>query len=525
MNRRFLVLAGFATAGTLLLAASLPFPAVLLDPPPIGAALVRQHPVLGLAGLLSLVVCGLLVPFVSGEPLVRRLGWAGGGLLAASALLTPISLWGNGVLAGVAFWCATVAPLALAGWTIALSRRPGGFPGAAGLVLVSARSVLWAVNATRPAIDGYWVAAAILTVLAMLFFPLWLFWLLRMGLRPSRPGVLRRLGAGFAAAAVVLTHAAVTTVTTPVPRAEAVPAVPSQGGAAFYVMMLAISGQISAAADLSALREQRAADRYARPENPAGATMTHVDANGVPADRICAPGASPDRAVLYLHGGGFVLPVSNGHRQFSATLSRELGACVLLPNYRTAPEHPFPAPVDDTVHAYRYLRQQGVAAERIVVMGDSCGGTFTLAAALKLRDAGEELPAALIALSGGFDITVSGWTHRTKAHSDAELGADDVRFSADSYTDHGRVDPRDPLVSPLFADVRGLPPTLLVAGTQDVLASDSVRMAGRLRDGGVPVRLEMYPGLPHDFPLIVQEIMEADLALRHISAFVARHVS
>lgn len=253
------------------------------------------------------------------------------------------------------------------------------------------------------------------------------------------------------------------------------PPVPSPGGAAFYVFMLALSGQITPAYDMASLIELRKNDRYAEPETPPGATLEHVDANGVPADWICAPGASADRAVLYLHGGGFVMPVSNGHRRFSVTLSRELDACVLLPNYRTAPEDPFPAPVEDSVHAFEYLRSIGVPAKRIVILGDSCGGTFALSAALMLRESGKELPAAL--------------------------------------------------VSPLFADVRGLPPTLLVAGTQDVLASDSVRMADHLREGGVPVRLDMFPGLPHDFPLIVEEIMEAGLALRHISTFVDRHVS
>jgi acetyl esterase/lipase len=523
--RLFLLLGGIAGASTLLLAASLRFPEVLLDPA-IGAALIRQHPVLGMAGLLGLVACGLLVPAVSGGVLARRLGSAGGGLLAASAVVALVPLWSNGftLLAWVAFWCATAAPLVLAVWTVVMARERGraaAVLGALGLVCLGARSVVWAVNLARPVVDGFWVASAVLTVLALLFFPLWLLWLARMGLPQARPGFLRRMGVGFVGFAVVVTHAGVVTVATPVPETEDVPSVPSPGGAAFYTLMLAIAGQISPADDLATLREMRQNERFTRPARPVGATMTHVDANGVPADWICAPGASADRAVLYLHGGGFVMPVSNGHRQFAATLSRLLDACVLLPDYRTAPEHPFPAPVDDTVNAYKYLRQQGI--RRIVMLGDSCGGTFTLAAALRLRDAGEELPAALVALSGGFDITVSGETHRTKAHSDAELGADDVRFAADSYT--GGADPRDPLVSPLFADLHGLPPTFLIAGTQEVLASDSVRMADRLRAARVPVRLEMFPGMPHDFPLIVQEIVESDLALRHISTFVARHVS
>jgi acetyl esterase/lipase len=525
-SRLFLLLAGFTAASTLTLAASLRFPEVLLDPADIGSALAGQHTVLAVVGLLGLLACGVLVVLISRDrgTHVSRLGWAGGGLLAMAALLTPISLWVN--VSRVAFWCLTLAAAVLAAWTIVITRELGrglvaAILGAAGLVLFVLRSVVWVVNITRPAVDGFWVASAFLSVLTLLVLPLWMLWLLRMGLRRGR----RRLGAALAAVGVALAYAGTTVTTTPTPASDDVPAVPTSGAAAFYVLMFAISGQISPAADLATLQEMRQNDRYTKPETPPGATMTHVDANGVPADWICAPGAARDRAVLYLHGGGFVMPVSNGHRQFSVVLSRTLNSCVLLPNYRTAPEHPFPAPVDDTVHAYEYLRAQGIAAKRIVVLGDSCGGTFTLSAALRLRDAGEEPPAALIALSGGFDITVSGETHHTKAHSDAELGADDVRFAADSYTGNGRVDPRDPLVSPLFADVHGLPPTLLIAGTQEVLASDSIRMADRMREAGVPVRLEMFPGLPHDFPLIVQEIMESDLALRHISTFVARHVS
>jgi acetyl esterase/lipase len=515
MRRLFLVLAGFAGGSALLLAAALRFPEVLLDPPAIGAALVRQNWVLAVLGLLGLGGCGVMVWLLSRSSgaLVWWLGVGGGGLLVAGAVATPVSLWGNGFLARVAFWCLLLATLVLAVWTVAIGRgRVSAWFGAAGLVVLALRSAVWLVNLTRPVVDGFWVASAVVTVLALLLFPLWVFWLLRMGL-PSP----RRVGTGAAAVGIVLAYAGVTVVTTPTPEAEDVPSVPSPGASAFYLLALAVSGQISPPSDLATLREMRQDERYTKPVKPAGATLDHVDANGVPADWICAPGASTDRAVLYLHGGGFVMPVSNGHREFAALLSRRFGTCVLLPDYRIAPEHPFPAPVEDTVHAFDYLRGRGIDARRTVFVGDSCGGTFALSAALMLRDAGDELPAALIALSGGFDLTVSGPTHRTKAHSDAVLDADDVRFSADSYA--GGADPA--AISPLFADLHGLPPTLLIAGTQDVLASDSPRLADRLREAGVPVRLEMYPGQIHDFPLIAGEIMESDLALRHMSAYVS----
>lgn len=531
----FLALAGLATASTLLLSAALRFPEVLLDPPSIGAALVAAHPVAAVVGLLGLFACGLLILALSRarRRFGRWSGWLGGFCLIAGALATMVLVpsWDSGrpsLLAGGAFWCMTVGSAVLAAWTVAVARELGrgrvvGMLGAAGLLLVTARSVLWVVNTARPAVDGYWVASSVLTVLALLGFPLWLYWLVRMGTRPVRPGPVRRLGIGGLGFAVVLAHAAAVTVATPTPVTDDLPGVPSPGGAAMSVLMLGLAGRLALPTDVASLRAQREEERYAEPIAPDGVALARVDANGVVSERICAPGAAVDRAVLYLHGGGFVLPVSNGHREFAATLSRMTGACVLLPHYRNAPDHPFPAPVEDVVRAYRWLREQGIAARRIVLLGDSCGGTFALSAALVLRDAGDQPPAALVTLSGGFDLTLSGETHRTKAGADALLGSADVRFSVDSYT--AGADPRDPLVSPLFADVRGLPPTLLVAGTQEVLASDSVRMADHLRNGGVPVRLAMWPGMPHDFPVLLEEIAETRLALRQITAFVAGHVS
>lgn len=164
-------------------AAALRVPEVLLDRPSIGAALAGQNAVLAVVGLLGLLGCGVLVCLLSrgGRPIVRRLGFVGGGLLVTGAMLAPVLLWGNGfvLIARLVFGCVTLAALVLAAWTVAMSRelgrgRAAGMLGAAGLVLLVVRSLVWLVNLTRPVVDGYWVAAAVVTVLAVLFFPLWM---------------------------------------------------------------------------------------------------------------------------------------------------------------------------------------------------------------------------------------------------------------------------------------------------------------------------------------------------------------
>ncbi|WP_291414236.1 alpha/beta hydrolase [Actinophytocola sp.] len=477
-SRLFLV-AGLSAMSSLGLAVSLRFPELLLDDPALAGSLGVARTVASLASLLGLLAAGaglvaLARAFTPKRRLVTVLGLVGGLSWVASALLglVLVPLWANGgsagvrPVAGIAFGCFTiVAPLALAGWTVGLVRRLGrarvtGVLGALGLVLTVGRSVLWAVDAALPAVDGYYVASAIVTVLALLGFPMWLFWLVRIGstLDGDRP----RLAVALLGVVAVLAQVAVTTAGTPVPAGDGVPSVPSVGGSAIYLLMLAIADMPPTSRE--ELLAQRQDDHHARVETPPGATLESVDMGGVPAERICAGGAAADRAVLYLHGGGFVLPLGNGGRRLAAALSRASGGCAFVPNYRLAPEHPFPAQVEDSVRAYRWLRGQGIAASRMVIAGDSAGATVTLSTALSLRDSGDELPAALVALSPATDFTLSGATHRTKAASDAVLGPADVAFSVRSYL--GATDPRDPLASPLYAEVHGLPPTLLMAAAR-----------------------------------------------------------
>src|SRR5262249_39128012 len=275
--------------------------------------------------------------------------------------------------------------------------------------------------------EGLYLTSAILTLLALLGYPIWVCWLIRMGVlltgfgegnRPSRHVVLAvgtQLGIGLLGAVCVVAYAVITIISTPTPRSDSVPSVPSAAGAVRYTVLLALASQFAQPSTYPQLVSERQTDYFTRPEVPPDTPLKNVDAGGVPAEYMCTAGASDDRIVLYLPGGGFVLPPSNGGRAFAANVSRESGACVLMPHYRLAPEHPFPAGVQDCVSAYRWLRRQGVAATRIAIVGDSAGGNLTLATALSLRDSGDSLPAALVSISGVTDFTQSGKTWRTKA--------------------------------------------------------------------------------------------------------------
>ncbi|HEX9413609.1 MAG TPA: alpha/beta hydrolase, partial [Ktedonobacterales bacterium] len=188
------------------------------------------------------------------------------------------------------------------------------------------------------------------------------------------------------------------------------------------------------------------------------------------------------------------------------------------------PEHPFPAALNDCVTAYRWLRKQGVAASHIVIAGESAGGNLTLATAVALGESGDELPAALVAISATIDMAMTGESFRTRALVDASPGSGFAQDVFAIYTSHGATDPRNPLVSPLYANVHGFPPTLLQVGTQEMFLSDATRMADRLKAAGVEVKLEIWPGMFHAFTVGPDIIPEARLAERHVTKFMRHHL-
>jgi len=235
---------------------------------------------------------------------------------------------------------------------------------------------------------------------------------------------------------------------------------------------------------------------------PDDVLVTDVTAGGVPAHWLAAPGTEADRVLLFLHGGGFEFGSVRSDGELAARLGRAAGMRVLFPEYRLAPEHHFPAAIDDVIAAYRWLRtDQRLSASSIAVAGDSAGGGFAVALLVALRDAGEALPAAAVLMSPTVDLTSSGASMTERVDQDAISTPAMLRQFASDYL--AGADPRTPLASPLFASLAGLPPLLVLVGTADLLLSDSERLAAAADQAGVDVTLEIGEGLPHVYPLML----------------------
>ncbi len=239
------------------------------------------------------------------------------------------------------------------------------------------------------------------------------------------------------------------------------------------------------------------------------AQSTPVNAGGVAAEWIATPGAANDRVILYLHGGGYVLGSVNTHREMIARLSRAASARVLALNYRLAPEHPFPAAVDDAVAAYRWLLSQDIKPNRVVVAGDSAGGGLTAAALVAIRDAKLPSPAAGVCLSPWVDMEGIGESMTTKAQVDPMVQKAGLLDMARTYL-NGK-DPRSPLAAPLYADLKGLPPLLIHVGEAETLLDDSTRLTERARAAGVKVNLEVWPEMVHVWHLFAAVLPEGCL--------------
>jgi acetyl esterase/lipase len=251
---------------------------------------------------------------------------------------------------------------------------------------------------------------------------------------------------------------------------------------------------------------------------PEGTTIEVVDAGGVPAEWVSVAGAPGDAVLLYLHGGGYCIGSINTHRGMAARLAEACRARALNLDYRLAPEHPHPAAVDDAVAAYRWLLDRGVAPAQIVLGGDSAGGGLVMATLLALRDAGHPLPVAGFCLSPWVDLECSGETMTTKADVDPMVGKDGLTEMAAAYA--GDHELRHPLVSPLHADLSGLPPLLIQVGTAETLLDDAVRLADRARNAGMDVRLEAWDDLVHVFQAFAPMVPEAVEAIDGIGRFV-----
>lgn len=243
-----------------------------------------------------------------------------------------------------------------------------------------------------------------------------------------------------------------------------------------------------------------------------------IGAGGVKAEWVSAPDVDAGRAVLYLHGGGYVLGSINTHRALAARLGRAARARVLVIDYRLAPEHPHPAAVEDSVAAYRWMLTQGLKPARIAVAGDSAGGGLTVATLVAIREAKLALPAAGACLSPWVDLEGIGESMTTKAEVDPIVQKAGLVQMAAAYL--GGKDPRTPLAAPLYADLFGLPPLLIQVGTAETLLDDASRLAERARKAGVKVAYEPWEHMIHGWHLFAPMLDEGQQAIDRIGAFV-----
>jgi acetyl esterase/lipase len=253
-----------------------------------------------------------------------------------------------------------------------------------------------------------------------------------------------------------------------------------------------------------------------------GAQAEAFDAEGVTGDWVSMPGVAADRVLLYFHGGGYVMGSARTHRDLAARFSQAAGVRVLAPNYRLAPENPYPAALEDAKTVYRWLLARGFKPEHIAFAGDSAGGNLAIVALLALRDAGVALPAAAILLSPWTDLTLSGESVKTRAEVDPmiKLGESSEQF-AYYVGDH---DLTSPLISPVFADLHGLPPLLIHVGNDEVILDDSTRLAERAQAAGVEVKLKVWEGMWHVFQSLAAMLPEGRESIDELGAFVKRQV-
>jgi len=255
------------------------------------------------------------------------------------------------------------------------------------------------------------------------------------------------------------------------------------------------------------------------PHPPPGTRTLAVNAGGVKAAQISTRASQPDRHVLFLHGGGYIAGSPSLYRQLTWRIASAAQARVLSIDYRLAPEHPFPAALDDAMAAYRWLlAEEDGAAERIAVMGDSAGGGLALSLLLRLRDECVSLPAAAAALSPWTDLALTGRSFRMNAGIDPLLSAEQARRFVHHYL--AGTDPCSPYASPLYGEPAGLPPTIIQVGSDEVLLDDAVRMADRMRTSGCRVELEIWPRMPHVWHLFAPMVPEAQRAIEHLGVFI-----
>ena len=252
--------------------------------------------------------------------------------------------------------------------------------------------------------------------------------------------------------------------------------------------------------------------------SPTPASVVDVDAGGVPCEMAIADVATSATATLYLHGGGYVIGSARTHRELAKRLSAATGGAVLTPDYRLAPENPFPAAVEDAVSAYEWLLDQGRAPETLAIAGDSAGGGLAVAALLSLRDRWLPMPSCAACLSPWVDMEGLGGSMSGRAALDPMVQRDGLLAMADKYL--AGENPRNPLAAPLYADLSGLPPLLIQVGTRETLYDDAARLANLANRAEVSTRFEPWAEMIHVWHLFAPMLDEGARAIESVGAFI-----
>jgi acetyl esterase/lipase len=275
--------------------------------------------------------------------------------------------------------------------------------------------------------------------------------------------------------------------------------------------------------DVAASRAQVDAMVNMQAPMPQDVQVESIQLAGISAERLSMPASRQNAAILYLHGGGWYSGNATALRPVTWRLAKHSGIAVYAINYRLAPEHPYPAGLDDCVQAYMALLEQDIPATSIVVAGDSSGGDLTFALALRLKAANKPLPAVLVGISPNTDLTLSGTSFTTNVDSDVMLTQDYLRALVDMYAP--QTDRTNPFLSPLYGDVAGLPPTYFLVSADELLLDDSTRLAEKMQKAGISVTLDIWPELWHDWTTMSDQVPEGVQAIEKIAVFIATHIT
>lgn len=249
-------------------------------------------------------------------------------------------------------------------------------------------------------------------------------------------------------------------------------------------------------------------------------TVEKINMEGIQAEWLIpfSSSARSEKVILYLHGGGYVTGSIEDHRMMCGLLANATGVKVLIPEYRLAPEHPFPAALDDALKVYQWLLDQGYSSANMIIAGDSAGGGLSVATVLALKEKSGSLPAAVVCLSPWADLALTGQSHTTKAKAEAILNKDVLREWALCYTDESNL--TNPLVSPVHGDFHGFPPLLIQVGSEEILLDDSTLLAEKARSAGVDVTLKIWDGMWHVWQALGDLIPENKKTFEEIGQFV-----